>query len=310
VIVCVTPNPAVDLTYRVSEHRVGEVNRVHEVASRPGGKGVNVGLVLRALGMEALHAVPLGGDTGRWIEQRLIDLGASTLSFPIDGETRRTVTVVPPDAHPTGYSEPGPTMTESDWTWFTDLIVDRVRERRADAVVISGSLPPGLDGRDLAGAVRRFRQEGAIVGVDTSGAGLLAAAEAGADFVKPNADELVRATGVLAWHEAAHALIDAGAKLVAVSHGSEGLNCCTAVRCIRAVTPKMVGNPTGAGDATVAGLVEALVAGRDLEEVAAAAAATGAAAVLRDTGGEIDSAALPSIFHATHTEERPCPLPR
>lgn len=309
-IVCVTPNPAVDLTYRVPEIRPGAVNRVQEVAMRPGGKGVNVGFVLRALGREVMHALPLGGTAGTWIGERLKNEGFSQLSFPARGETRRTVTVVPPDVHPTAYYEPGPELTSTEWGRFTGMIVERIGTRRADTVVISGSLPPGVSGQDLAASVRQLRGTGALVGVDTSGAALLSAAEAGADFVKPNVEELVQATGIASWHDAAHALVEAGAALVAVSHGAEGLACCTSARCVRAVPPELIGNPTGAGDATVAGLVEGLVTGRALDELAAQAAAVGAAAVLRDTAGEIDLDMLPSIVRATRTEEWPCPLPK
>ena len=63
-ILVVTPNPAVDTTYRVAEQRVGESHRVLEVAQRPGGKGINVSRGLAALGHESVNILPLGGATG------------------------------------------------------------------------------------------------------------------------------------------------------------------------------------------------------------------------------------------------------
>ncbi|MER6668710.1 1-phosphofructokinase, partial [Amycolatopsis japonica] len=41
-IVTVTPNTALDVTYTVDGLRAGDVHRVREVRHRAGGKGVNV----------------------------------------------------------------------------------------------------------------------------------------------------------------------------------------------------------------------------------------------------------------------------
>ncbi len=59
VILTVTPNPAVDVTYHLDELRPGTVHRVDDVVSRAGGKGINVARVLQQLGV-ASEAVLLG----------------------------------------------------------------------------------------------------------------------------------------------------------------------------------------------------------------------------------------------------------
>jgi hypothetical protein len=57
-IVTVTLNPAIDVTYRLPRLTVGEVHRVAEVTTRLGGKGVNLARVLHQLG-EPTHAIGL-----------------------------------------------------------------------------------------------------------------------------------------------------------------------------------------------------------------------------------------------------------
>ena len=88
-IITVTLNPAIDVTYRLPRLRVGEVHRVTEVTSRLGGKGVNVARVLHQLG-EPTHAVGLADhDFGDALAQEL----PSTF-LPELEEVRRTLVVV------------------------------------------------------------------------------------------------------------------------------------------------------------------------------------------------------------------------
>jgi tagatose 6-phosphate kinase len=63
VIVTVTPNPALDITYHVDEPRHGREHRVHDVHEWPGGEGINVARVLDALGPPTLvTGIAVGGS--------------------------------------------------------------------------------------------------------------------------------------------------------------------------------------------------------------------------------------------------------
>ncbi|MCL2516753.1 MAG: PfkB family carbohydrate kinase, partial [Microbacteriaceae bacterium] len=99
-IAILTPNPAVDVTYRVAQQRIGVTQRVQDVQRMPGGKGLNVARVLAALDVPSLSLLPLGGATGAWIAQRLGALGLDARVVPVAGETRQTVTVVDEATHP------------------------------------------------------------------------------------------------------------------------------------------------------------------------------------------------------------------
>jgi tagatose 6-phosphate kinase len=67
VILTVTLNTALDITYRVRGLRPHSSHRVTEVIERPGGKGLNVGRVLAALGHEVTVTGFSGGATGRTV---------------------------------------------------------------------------------------------------------------------------------------------------------------------------------------------------------------------------------------------------
>ncbi|GAA1024668.1 MULTISPECIES: 1-phosphofructokinase family hexose kinase [Amycolatopsis] len=281
-IVAVTPNPAIDVTYRIGAHAPGETNRVLEVRRRPGGKGVNVARVLAALDVPVRAVLPLGGDAGRWLGSAL-DIPFDDV--PISGENRTTVTVAG-DGHPTVYTEPGPEVSEAEWAAFGRRLAECLSGARF--LVVSGSLPRGASPDVVVAWVRIARERGVRTLVDASGPALLAAARAGA-VVKPNRAELLDATAASDEAVGAAMLLRLGAELVVVSRGADGIAAYTrgGVFAVPAI-PGVHGNPTGAGDAATAGLAAALAAGRPLIEALRAAAALGAAAVLRPVAGEVD----------------------
>lgn len=319
-ILVVTPNPAVDVTYRVAEQRIGETQRVLEVQRRPGGKGLNVGRVLAATGVPTHAVLPLGGDGGRWITHALDDLGLVHTDVAVRGETRTTVTVVDDLAHPTMFGEPGPVLSPDEWDTVTaavETLLDGDVGRTAGtagappaaALVVSGSLPRDSDPAVVARWVTAARHRGVLSVVDCSGTALLAAASAGATVCKPNREELLEATGTDDERSGALRLLGLGATVVVVSRGSDGIAAHTAEHVLEVpAVPGVSGNPTGAGDAATAGLVGVLVevlvgdglpssdgSVRALDDATLlralrSAAAHGAAAVLQPTAGAVDAA--------------------
>lgn len=302
-IVVVTPNPAVDVTYRVAEQRIGETQRVLDVARHPGGKGLNVGRVLAATGV-ATHAVlPLGETPGRWISDALDRLGLDHTDVVVSGTTRTTVTVVDDIAHPTMFGEPGPVLTAVEWDAVATAVGGLLADADTTALVVSGSLPSGTTPDVVASWVATAHGHGVLSVVDCSGAALLAAASAGATVCKPNREELLEATGATDERAGALRLLELGAGVVVVSRGAHGLAAHTADHVLEVpAVPGVSGNPTGAGDAATAGLVGALVGAGTRQGTGApfaddtllralrSAAAHGAAAVLRPVAGEVDSA--------------------
>ncbi|GIM91612.1 1-phosphofructokinase family hexose kinase [Paractinoplanes toevensis] len=186
-IVTVTLNPALDLTYAVDALVPHGTHRVTTVAERPGGKGLNVARVLHALGEPVLATGLLGGTTGGRVAALLRGEGVAASFVDIAGETRRTVAVVD-RADATGFWEPGPTITEAEWSRFADHFRGLLRE--ASVVTLSGSLPPGLPASAYAHLIAYAREAGVPTLLDTSGAALRHGLLAGPALAKPNADEL------------------------------------------------------------------------------------------------------------------------
>ncbi|MFD5465165.1 1-phosphofructokinase family hexose kinase [Kitasatospora sp. NPDC127059] len=284
-IFTVTLNAAVDTTYHLDRVARHGSNRVTTVAERAGGKGVNVARVLAALGHDAVATGFAGGATGHLLRADLAGAGLREEFVPIGGTTRRTVTVVEESAgDATVFLEPGPVVSSDEWSQFT------VRYRRllrtAEAVVLSGSLPPGVPPDAYGTLVALAVDAGVPAVLDAEGPALLAGLAAGPALVKPNAAELVATAGPVAPLAGARKLRAAGARAVAVSLGPGGLLLSSPEGDWRARPPQRVrGNPTGAGDSVVAALTAGLVAGTPWPERLAHAVALAAATVLAPLAG-------------------------
>ncbi|GAB2463308.1 1-phosphofructokinase [Streptosporangium sandarakinum] len=356
-ILTVTLNLALDVTYVADGVDWDGVNRVRSVHRRAGGKGVNVARVLAALGRDVLVTGLAGGPNGRAAEADLSAAGLPAALTPIAAESRATLAVCDPAPLPYGaapagpvgggpasdgtapedaapawtagprtalFNEPGPTVTEAE---LDDFLRDYDRRLGdAAAVVISGSLPPGVPAGFYAELAARARGRGVPAIVDADGEPLRAAPAGRPAVLKPNAEELARALsaadlrapggaaetgGAQAGGSEArgtpagvpgtgHAPItDAlagagvlrrdGAESVVVSLGADGLLAVTPEGAWRAAMPyRVAGNPTGAGDALVAGLALGLVEGTPWPDRLRRAAALGAAAVAAPVAGDFD----------------------
>jgi 1-phosphofructokinase family hexose kinase len=291
VIITVTPNTALDVTYEVDALTRHASHRVRQVTERAGGKGLNVASVLATLGHEVLVTGLAGGATGAQIRADLEHRGIAHAFAEADGEARRTLTVVSAaDGDATVFNEPGPAQSAEAWQALHDHLGDLVARTGTTVVVLSGSLPPGVPADGYASLVRLCREAGAAVVLDADGEALRLGLGAGPELVKPNRVELAEATGAHDVAAGLQRLRALGARDVVVSAGAEGLTWYaadgTAVRA--RLEASLDGNPTGAGDAVVAALAAGLVQKRSHDLVVRDAVAWSAAAVLQPVAGLVD----------------------
>jgi tagatose 6-phosphate kinase len=292
VILTVTLNPAWDVTYPVDALVPGSTHRVGRVGGQAGGKGINVARVLTRMGQPVLATGVLGGDTGRAVAADLAAAGVPN-AFAAGGDrarTRTTVTVVDAAAgQATVFNERGPEAGSLDWPALLAHL--RPLIARSALVVLAGSLPPALPADAYAALIEAARAEGAATILDSDGPALTAALAAGPDLVKPNRDELARATGTSDLRAGAQALLDAGAGAVVVSDGPAGMLAVSRGQVARA-TPAALEpvNPTGAGDAAVAALATGLLARLPWPQLLRRAVAWSAASVLEPVAGAISPA--------------------
>ncbi len=107
-ILTVTLNTALDVTYTVDALVPHGSHRVGEVTERPGGKGLNVARVLGALGHDAVVTGFVGGATGGVLRTLLAPLP------PRDASSRSPGTPGAPSRSPTARPATPPSSTNPD----------------------------------------------------------------------------------------------------------------------------------------------------------------------------------------------------
>jgi tagatose 6-phosphate kinase len=301
-VVCL--NPALDVTHHVAAVDWSGVNRPDVVYARPGGKGLNVARTLHALGVEVLVMGVAGGATGEAVTTGLAALAVPAAFTRVAGETRRTFTVVDGrTGHAAAFNEPGPVIAADGYAEFRDRYASALAG--CAAVVLSGSLPPGLAPGSYAELNAMAAAAGVPVLLDAHGDALALGAAAGPAIVKPNLAELEMfagrpLAGAPAVAAAAAELRAAGPQAVVVSLGPGGLYADTGDGCWRAVPPAVVaGNATGAGDAAAAGLAYGLARGQPWDERLRHAVALGTAAALAPVAGEFNPSDYATLLDAT-----------
>lgn len=74
-IYTVTFNPSLDYIVSVPDFKLGLTNRTDSELMLPGGKGINVSIVLKNLGMESTALGFMAGFTGDEISRKIEDMG-------------------------------------------------------------------------------------------------------------------------------------------------------------------------------------------------------------------------------------------
>jgi 1-phosphofructokinase len=279
-IITATLNPSLDRAMEIDALARGDVIRATATRFDPGGKGVNVSRALLANGVPTSAVLPCGGPDGAQLVTLLRAEGVDLVEVPIGGRTRSNITLAEPDGTVTKVNEPGPTLSADEFEAVTRAVL-AVAESAA-WVVVSGSLPPGLPVDAFVLMCDRLARSGARLAVDTTGPALRAAAEAGADLVKPNRRELADVVGTPLRSlgdviEAADLVRRWGAGAVLASLGADGAVLVDAGGVHAGVSPVAAPRSSvGAGDALLAGFLAGSAAGAP---ALAEALAWGAAAV-------------------------------
>lgn len=267
-ILTVTCNPAVDKTYNTTGVIIGQVNRMRDLISLPGGKGINVTKVLNQFGAQVTATGFLGGYTGEFIESALNKMDVSTEFTKIRNMTRTNMNIIGDDGYVTEILEPGPHIAAFEKDQFLDKFKELVPQ--SQCVVMSGSLTDGLLEDFYAKLISICNDSEVKVFLDTSGEPLKKGIEQKPYCIKPNRRELEYIVGRKLSTEAeiiqaAYAYVKMGITKVIVSMGEKGLLEITKKKVIKAVPPRVKAvNTVGSGDCVVAAMVLGLV--QDLGE--------------------------------------------
>lgn len=306
-ILCVTPNVAVDRTYLLPHVQLGTVLRSNRTVVTAGGKGLNVARAATVLGADALAMGILGGRSGELIAELTAQEGLHTQWTWVDGETRNCAILLSEDGTPTTVvNDRGAPVSMREWLQFvqdiTDVITDGVTSdshtgavaampATVSVVCICGTLPPGTPSHAPADLIEALLATGTPVWLDMSGTALARGLEARPTGIKINNDEAGNLLGRQLLYlddvyDGAAALRREGVETVVITLGNRGavLSCPAGEYHLRAPVVQAI-NSLGSGDAFLGALLVAQAQGRDAQTALAWAIAAGAANTLSPGGG-------------------------
>ncbi|MBO0450628.1 tagatose-6-phosphate kinase [Enterococcus sp. MJM12] len=263
-IVTITMNPSIDISYPLETFKLDTVNRVTNVKKTAGGKGLNVTRVLKQLGDDVTASGLLGGFLGESIKKDLDEVNIAHSFSQINGETRNCIAVLH-EGMQTEILESGPVISAAEAEVFLTHFADLVN--KASILSFSGSLPAGLPKDFYAKMIAICNENNKPVILDCSGESLKLVLESDAKplLIKPNTEELADLLGkevpddIDTLKETLQDELFAGIEWIVVSMGAKGAFAKHHDKFYRVEIPKIdVVNPVGSGDSTVAGLTSAI----------------------------------------------------
>ena len=261
-IFTVTFNPSLDYIVRVDEMRLGTINRTNYEQLLPGGKGINVSIVLGNLGHPSRALGFSAGVTGVALEKLLADAGVDAdLVHVKEGFTRINAKIKA--AEETELNGQGPRIAPED----VDALFSKLDVLgQDDTLVISGSVPNTLPSDMYEQVMERLAGRGVRIVVDAERDLLTRVLSYRPFLVKPNNHELGDIFGVtLKTRDEvvpyARRMQEMGAQNVLVSMAGEGGVLVAADgKVYQSPAAKgAVVNSVGAGDSCVAGFLAGLM---------------------------------------------------
>lgn len=279
-IYTVTLNPSIDYIVKLKELQIGSVNRTTEEYVYPGGKGINVSLILKELGYKSIALGFISGFTGTYIDICLKEKGLETNFINIENGFSRINMKIKSNKE-TEINGQGPCIEKQDIESFLKEI-DEIKD--GDILVLAGSIPAKLGEDFYKNIIKRLSNKNIKIIVDATKDLLLNVLEYKPFLIKPNNHELeeifnvkLRSKEEIAFY--AKKLREKGARNVLVSMGKDGALIVTENDEIFTsnVPGGTVKNSVGAGDSMVAGFIAGYIKSNDFKEALKLGAASGSA---------------------------------
>ncbi len=284
-IYTITFNPSLDYIASCEDFRLGETNRVSKEIIFPGGKGINVSIVLSNFGMDTTALGFLAGFTGEEIKRLIVEKGIRNEMIPIaEGFSRINVKLKSKEE--SELNGMGPRIDEAAIGKLYEKLDELTEE---DILCLAGSIPASMPPTMYSDIMKHLEGRGIRIVVDATKDLLMNVLEYKPFLIKPNNHEIGELFGVrLNTRDEvipyAKKLQEKGAMNVLVSMAGEGAVLIDENgKVYQSEAPKgKVVNSVGAGDSMVAGFIYGCLKYQDYEEAFRYGLATGSASAFKE----------------------------
>ena len=286
VITTICLNPCFDRTVEVDSLKLNSVNRIRSARDDLGGKGINVAIVARRLGLNVQCLGLMGVEGSAELSEQMDREGLMHSFLHIPGRVRTNMKIYSRDGQGvTELNEPGAAVDACVLKTFFEEA--KAKTADSDMIVLTGSLPPGCpEGtyRDLMNVL-----DGKKCILDTEGKELeLAAKGAHPYLIKPNLREMETTLGIelrtmRTIRDAALLFIRLGVQHAVVSMGEMGAMYVSEKKTLFAPALRVEAKSTvGAGDAMIGGMLMGYEKENDMAKAFRYGIAAGAASVMTE----------------------------
>lgn len=285
-IYTVTFNPAIDYIVRMPEFIAGATNRVNYEQVLGGGKGINVSIVLKNLGIDSTALGFISGFTGKEIIRQLHSFGCKSDFIELPNGFSRINVKIKTNDEETEVNGQGPDIPANA---IEELFAKLDKLTAGDTLVLAGSIPKTLPDDIYEKIMARLENRNINIVVDATKNLLLNVLKYRPFLIKPNNHELAEMFNVtLTCNDDiityAKKLQDMGAKNVLVSMGKDGAILVAEDGSITySPVPKgKLVNSIGAGDSMVAGFLTGYIETNSYEKSFYMGVATGSASAFSE----------------------------
>lgn len=284
-IYTVTFNPSLDYIVSVDNFTCGIVNRTTDEIIFPGGKGINVSMVLKNLGFENTALGFLAGFTGNRIQDLLEEKGVRADFISVEKGISR-INVKLRSNEETEINGQGPAIAEADIKKLYEKL-DTLSD--GDILVLAGSIPDVMPGSMYMDIMKHLQNKDLKIVVDATKDLLVNVLQYHPFLIKPNNHELGEIFGVKISERSevapyAKKLQEMGARNVLVSMAGKGaVLLAEDGRIYEGPAPKgTLVNAVGAGDSMVAGFVAGWMEQKNYEHAFKMGVSTGSASAFSE----------------------------
>ena len=288
-IYTVTLNPSIDYIIETDKFKIGEVNRANKEELYPGGKGINVSLMLNELQVENTALGFLGGFIGEYIENTLASNGVNTEFIKLEKGFSRINLKIKNEVE-TEINGKGPHISEDN----LQLLYKKIEKLKdEDILVLCGSIPKSLSNTLYQDIISMAAKKNVKVIVDATSNLLLNTLKYNPFLIKPNIHELeeifdTKIDCIDSTIFYATKLKDMGAENVLISMGKDGallIDSKGKIYLSNAPYGDVV-NTVGSGDSMVAGFISGYLQTKDYKEALKLGGSCGSATAFSSGIGE------------------------
>lgn len=281
----ITLNPSLDYIVKVNNFKVDELNRSVGEQIYAGGKGINVSIVLKNLGVENTALGYVAGFTGDEILRQIKEHDVDCDFVKLENGLSRINVKLKSDGE-TEINGSGPDITEEDLKSLYGKISNL---GKGDFLILSGSIPKSIPDDIYENIMKALLYSGVEFIVDATKDLLLNVLKYRPFLIKPNHHELAEMFNVEIKGDEdiikyAKKLQEMGAKNVLISMAGDGAILITENgEALKRDVPKgTLKNSVGAGDSMVAGFLAGYLKNHDIKEAFKMGVATGSASAFSE----------------------------